>query len=157
MIIKPVTIKSSLEFVVIGPLGRSEDGILVKSSTLDIDLIGTANLIYHDQFMLYESKLDKDNKIQYCWSRSITISKRSTKLLFCYRKPVSKSKAKKEFLRDEMEIRNNKIKHEFDSFLENSIVELQKMSYDELNFKPSINEAKILWNISPLILACMLE
>lgn len=161
MRVKPIETESSLEFVVVGPLGRSEDGILVKSSTVSIDLIGAANLIYNDKAIRTNKMIDLEEIVNHHWSRSFTVSNRKAKFLFCYRKPNSKSSNFGEYrVRSIPTTQKNEINNEFNRFVENSIVEFKKMIYDEdkeLLFKSGVNEEKVIWNISPLILACTLE
>lgn len=156
--IKPISIKSSLEFIIVGPLGRSEEGIMIKSNTVDIDLIGTANLVYHEGHLPDDNIRDHDNRIKYYWSHPFTISERRTKVLFCYRELSKNIISARNFMGHSINQNIDQVRKELDRFIENSIIELQKMSYSKdsnLSFKPTINESKILWNISPLILVCM--
>ena len=157
---KVVSIKSSLEFVVVGPTSISETGILIKSNNVDIDLIGIANLAYHGKLPgRYESDMLYDEDVQIVYSDPRVITNRAAEILFVYRSKLA-SKMHNFNQNQLMQVMNRRkqLTSAFDNFLENSTIELvnlvQTNAYPNHGYQAP-DESLIAWHISPLLLLSM--
>ncbi len=159
--IKSLSINSSVDFVIVGPIG-SADGILVQSTDLDSDLIGTANLIYrsgqNDNFISMNN-----DYIQFLWGDVVITSGRKQKILFCWISKKKWERSEKEKALDLFLVKNSRLFPEqkniqeiFNSFIENSY----SILLDLVEGKPikdlhyEMIKSKIQWHMSHLLLVC---
>ncbi len=146
----PIRIASpDLEFVIVGPMSR-EDGILVSSNNLSIDLIGFANSVYSKSEFIRSHKFihSKDSHYYFAWSGEMinsnytnnqTIESRPFQILYCWKsvgnnlRPLNIDK--------QNEVSNLFIKTGFDIY---NLLGNNKMNINELH-------NAVIWKISPLI------
>lgn len=154
---KPITIKSNLEFVIVGPI-LDKDGVLIISNDYNIDLIGFAHRMYRNGKENSSYKLEINairSEIQYVWSNSITMGapKRKSPLLLCWRKLNTAS------LKYEKRIESNFVKNKFLDFINDAYSSLKTISSSSSpiwneGYNYEIITSTILWHISPLLLQC---
>lgn len=143
-----VTIKSSLEFVLVGPFYEQE-GIYVKSDSVDIDVIGSANKVYQRGYSSKNMGKTKTPVGHYVWSRSFTLFDRNLRFLFFWKERNERIFG--------LNVDYNSVEDELNRFIENSFSQLKGIVTDSLNSEVKItNRSKILWDISPLLLECLM-
>lgn len=159
--IKPVSINSSIDFVIVGPIG-SADGILLQSVNLETDLSGVANLLYRkgqdDTFVSLNS-----DYIQFLWGNVVSKSGRKQKILLCWISNKFWKLSEKENAVDiyldkyrRLILERKNLQEIFNSFIENSYSVLLDLVEGQ-NIKDTHYEmvkSKLQWHISPLLLAC---
>lgn len=150
----PVRIESpNLEFVIVGPHSR-QDGILVSSSHLSIDLIGFSNSVYFGSNYVRNTKSINSKYSQYffAWSGEMVnsqynanqnIESRPFRLLYCW-KNISNSISPPN---PDKQREVNEIFHRLGFDIYNLLA----------NQKLNINEvySSLTWKISPLIFASL--
>ncbi len=103
------------QLIVVGPLDKERDGVLIKTKNVDQDIIGFANYIYNKEDLEMSTEIsvvmdfykkknsDKNDYVDYdyCWTnklvsmiqddmnRNLNYETRSKKLLFVWRIPKS--------------------------------------------------------------------
>ena len=159
--VKPVSINSSIDFVIVGPIG-SADGILLQSVNLETDLSGVANLLYRkgqdDTFVSLNS-----DYIQFLWGNVVSKSGRKQKILLCWISNKFWKLSEKENAVDiyldkyrRLILERKNLQEIFNSFIENSYSVLLDLVEGQ-NIKDTHYEmvkSKLQWHISPLLLAC---
>ena len=147
--IKPIIIDSDIEFVIIGPI-HEHDGILIRSSNLSVDLLGSASTVY---LQGGGEVREEANNTNYGWvfseKKPIGINNRKVKLLFCFKADNNfyKTTGKENIIFFE-------IKEEFDKFLVNAIDLVKRLT---LNKEPWVNydyegtRSAINWQMSILL------
>lgn len=147
----PLTISSSVQFLLAGPIAGN-DGIIIQSNELGIDLIGMAHNLYYLGDIDHNEALSKDKKnfsINHLWSKEFIpkSSGRKFQFLFVWR-TSNLYLVKKEEL--------DPIKKALESFIEDIYPVLNNITAGKTTTpdQESIYKSRINWKISPLILQC---
>ena len=159
---KSIIINASIEFVLIGP-AKSDDGILMQSTSASTDLIGLANKLY--RFGI-ESELfnHESDYFQFLWTDFISKTGKKQKLLLCwihtkYKVGQTSHESRIEyFFRKNIVTKSDKksLQDTFDSFVENAYHNLSKLMEGQVSQEKhfEIINDQLLWHISPLLLEC---
>lgn len=154
-----VVLDSSLDFVIIGPIG-TKDGILIRSESVDIKLVGIAHRLYRKKRV--EARYLYGNLIKSVWSSSFPFGHREFNFLIVFQnsellnRTASNSPKRNRFMNSD----EKAIQIEFNRFIENSSRDLSELiaPADFSNAPLSVvNTGHLLWNVAPLILACSNE
>lgn len=152
---QPIIIDAPIEFALIGPI-REGDGILVRSSKLDYDLIGLSHYIYklNEEFTREEDikQILRSENINHIWSnKKIRLGNRRNNLLFCWKSVQYKDTSRQPYSYL-LKNKNVLIQENFDDFLVDTFRELIDFM-EKPNANVNINE-KIKWNIAPFLIQC---
>ncbi len=144
--IKPIILKSELSFLIVGHI-LNQDGIIIQSKDISMNLIGNANLIYRSG--LTRNMQDPDSLISFVWSSSRMMNQRKSKLLFIWKRKPSLGRLDSRYLSEITNLFDKFIEDTASSFFYN-LTRINNISDREFE----IHSSKILWNISPLLLRC---
>lgn len=154
-----VEIESVVEFVLVGPRSGSSIGVLLSSKSIGIDLVGLANIAYyHGNEYSGIEMAEEQIGVKTIWSQLFTTGNRKQRYLFCYRVDPNFLLDKNNSNLPSKEDVNKTIFKELNRFIEDSTKDISTFrtrSYKSIS--EYVDEAALLWNISPLLLSCMID
>lgn len=157
----PIIFNSNIEFAIVGPLDFDE-GIIIQSKNVGIDLIGIANRIYRydREFLTWGIGLPILNKLGVNYIKSTqtikTSGRREAHLIFCWRYENKESNASSFGNNNKKWLKNNHpdlMKFELDKFIENTYSILVDLVHG--NEITELEENTLKWNISTILLQCI--